>query len=132
MGGHHSAVAIRPWEGTLHPERPRALQLECPGPDKQASPGDRDELGEQVLGFFVCKFRETAACHTESLAGRGVRADWDLSRERRQLEAQCLRPRAVALSLQGWRQGVSDRCPSKALSVSWYPRHWRTPALRGN
>lgn len=46
MGGHHSAVAIRPWEGTLHPERPRALQLECPGPDKQASPGDMDELGE--------------------------------------------------------------------------------------
>lgn len=109
-------MAIRPWEGTLHPERPRALQLECPGPDKQASPGDRDELGEQVLRFFVCKFRETAACHTESLAGRGVRADWDLSRERRQLEAQCLRPRAVALSLQGWREGGSD--PAKP---SWCP-----------
>lgn len=76
-----------------------------------------DELGEQGLGFFVCKFRETAACHTESLAGRGVRADWDLSRERRQLEAQCLRPRAVALSLQGWREGATgvpakpSRCP---------------------
>lgn len=110
-------MAIRPWEGTLHPERPRALQLECPGPDKQASPGDRDELGEQVLGFFVCKFRETAACHTESLAGRGVRADWDLSRERRQLEAQCLRPRAVALSLQGWREGATG-VPAKP---SWCP-----------
>lgn len=61
MSGHHSALAIRPWEGTLHPERPRVLQLGCPGLDKQASPGDMDKLGEQVLRFSVCKFRETAA-----------------------------------------------------------------------